>query len=191
MFLQDYYFRGSTNEKEQKELQAILRNYEVILQHDFATPPEACFYDINHRFLTMLCINKREEKDVLSCSDFISLLKSNEALIRQELWWLGLEPGMEVTIDERIGTSGDYPYGFGDGMVEYAGETFTIIGKTHRLFSVASARSRRYFNGDPYSYILNIPRRDYVWHSSMFVPIGFKPVKTIELTEVQALKTLL
>ena len=75
--------------------------------------------------------------------------------------------GDKVRILEREGEENDYPASYVKSMTLYAGKIAKIVEVQENKLT-GYAKKRKYYNGDPNTYILDITG-SYVWDSSMFI----------------------
>lgn len=85
----------------------------------------------------------------------------------KENWFNDLKVGDEVIINERIGDTYAYPYGFVDEMDELSGSIFSIT-EIYTNFN-GDCLDLEFSNGDTSDYCLSNGR--FSWHSSMFSPV--------------------
>jgi len=90
-----------------------------------------------------------------------------------------LKVGDKVIIEQRRGSSSNYPYSFTDEMISYSGKEMTIadIGKWPYDGNLFSNYSDKCF------YLLE-DNQKFTWHSSMFEMGDIAPVKRINLSDI-------
>lgn len=90
-----------------------------------------------------------------------------------------LKVGDKVIIEQRRGSSENYPYSFADGMTCYSGKEMTITG-----ISQYSYGGNLFSNYSDKCFYLEEDGNEFTWHSSMFEMGDTTPVKRINLSDI-------
>lgn len=90
-----------------------------------------------------------------------------------------LNVGDKVIIEQRRGSSVNYPYSFADGMTRYSGKEMTITSISQCLYS-----GNLFSNYSDKCFYLEEDGNEFTWHSSMFEMSKIIPVKRINLSDI-------